>query len=169
MPPKRVPEAVKSAEECMLPYGKHNNVIKWKKHMQTIVTELYGIIGMFFTANERYELPRTSMRDYPVDSDEESESSESDEESESSESEVEEEGVDALALPQAMIATLATEKAERAAAREVRNDRKRKVAERARIKFREDDYIQREKDLKAQKEHERTVYPMMWRLMSPAS
>ena len=64
MPPKRVP---KSAEECMLLYGKHNNVIKWKEHMQTIVTELYGIIGMFFTTNERYELPRSSIRDYPVE------------------------------------------------------------------------------------------------------
>ena len=68
-----------------------------------------------------------------------------------------------------MIATLAAEKTERAAAREVRNDRKRKVTERARIKFREDDYIQREKDLKAQKEHERTVYSIMWRRMFPAS
>ena len=160
MPRKRVPEAIKSAEECMLLYGKHNNVIKWKEHMQTIITELYGIIGMFFTTNERYELPRTSMSDYPLDSDEESESSES---------EAEEEGVETPALPPAIIATLAAEKAERAAAREVRNGIKRKVAERARIKFREDDYIQRKKDLKAQKEHERTVYPMMWRRMSPAS
>ena len=47
----------------MLLYGKHNNVIKWKEHMQTIITELYGIIGMFFTTNERYELPRVSYRD----------------------------------------------------------------------------------------------------------
>ena len=69
MPPKRVPEAVKSAEECMHLYRKHNNVNKWKEDMQTIVTKLYGIIGMFFAKNERYELPRTSMRDYPVDSD----------------------------------------------------------------------------------------------------
>ena len=160
MPPKRAPEAVKSAEECMLLYGKHNNVIKWKEHMQTIVTELYGIIGMFFTTNERYELPRTSMRDYPVDSDEESESSES---------ETEEEGIEAPALSPEMIATLAAEKAERAAAREVRNDRKRKIAEKARVKFREDDYFQRKKDLKAQKEHKRTVYPMMWSVVQIGS
>ena len=121
MPPKHcyVPEALKSAEECMLLYGKHNNVIKWKEHMQTIVTELYGIIGMFFTTNERYELPRSSIRDYLV---------ESDEESESSEYEAEEEGVEAPAL-----STVVAEKAERAAAREVRNDRKRKIAERAKV------------------------------------
>ena len=160
MPPKRVPEAVKSNEECILLYGKHNNVIKWKEHMQTIITELYGIIGMFFTTNQRYKLPRVSYRDYPVDSSSESESSES---------EVEEEGVEAPALSAEMIATIAADKAVRATARGVRNDRKRKIAERARAKFREDDYIQRKKDLKAQKEHERTVYPMMWKRMSPAS
>ena len=85
------------------------------------------------------------------------------------ESEAEEEEVEAPTLSPEMIATLVAEKAKRAAAREVRNDRKRKIAERARVKFREDDYIQRKKDLKAQKEHERTVYPMMWRRMSPAS
>ena len=90
--------------------------------MQTIITELYGIIGMFFTTNERYELPRVSYRDYPVDSSSESESSES---------EVEEEGVEAPALSAEMIATIAADKAVRATARGVRNDRKRKIAERA--------------------------------------
>ena len=29
--------------------------------MQTIVTELYGIVGMFFTTDVRYELPRTIL------------------------------------------------------------------------------------------------------------
>ena len=57
MPPKRAAEAVKSTEEYMLYIGKYNNVIKWKEQMQTIITELYGIVGMFFTTNERYELP----------------------------------------------------------------------------------------------------------------
>ena len=94
MPPKRVPEAVKSNEECILQHGKHNNIIKWKELMQTIITELYGIVGMFFITNERYELPRVSYRDYPVDSSSESEGSES---------EAEEEGVEAPALSAAMI------------------------------------------------------------------
>ena len=46
--------------------------------MQTVVTELYGIVGMFFTTNVRYELPRVSYRDYPADSSSESSSSEDD-------------------------------------------------------------------------------------------
>ena len=37
----------------MLLIGKNNNVIRWKEQMQTIVTEQYGIIGMFFNTNER--------------------------------------------------------------------------------------------------------------------
>ena len=41
--------------------------------------------------------------------------------------------------------------------------------ERSRAKLKEDEYIQRKRDLKAQKEHERTLYPMMWRRMSLAS
>ena len=60
MPPKRAVEALKSAEECILQHGKHGNVIKWREHMQTIVTELYGIVGMFFTTGVRYELPKLS-------------------------------------------------------------------------------------------------------------
>ena len=156
MPPKRVPEAVKSAEECMLLYGKHNNVIKWKEHMQTMVTELYGIIGMFFTTNKRYQLPRVSYADYSS-------------ESESSDSEDEEVDPDAPALSPEEIVILAAEKAARATAREARNGRRRRIAKKARVKFREDEYIQRKKDLKTQKENERTVYPMMWKRMSPAS
>lgn len=85
MPPKRAVEALKSNDECILLFGKQNNVIKWKEHMQTIVTELYGIVGMFFTTNERFRLPHTSYRDYPM-------SSESDEESSDSESENESDG-----------------------------------------------------------------------------
>ena len=142
----------------MLLYGKHNNVIKWKEHMQTMGTELYGIVGMFFTTNKRYQLLRVSYTDYSS-------------ESESAESEDEDEVVDpdAPALSPEMIATLAAKKAARATARDARNGRRRKIAEKATAKFHEDDYIQRKKDLKAQKENERTVYPMMWKRMSPAS
>ena len=68
MPPKRAAEACTSTEECILQYGKHNNIIKWREYMQTIVTELYEIVGMFFTTDVRYELPRVSYRDYPADS-----------------------------------------------------------------------------------------------------
>ena len=48
--------------------------------MQTIIIELYGVVGMFFTTNK---LPRVSYRDYPVDSSLESEGSESEAEEES--------------------------------------------------------------------------------------
>ena len=48
--------------------------------MQTVETELYGIVGMFFITNVRYELPRVSYRDYPADSSSESSSSEDDDE-----------------------------------------------------------------------------------------
>ena len=64
MPSKRAVEAVKSTEECILQIGKFNNKIKWHESMQTIVTELYGIIGMFFTTDVRYELPRNAIK-YP--------------------------------------------------------------------------------------------------------
>ena len=80
MPPKRAAEALKSTEECTLQYGKHNNIIKWREHMQTVVTELYGIVGMFFTTNVRYELPKVQYRDFPVDSSSESSSAEEEEE-----------------------------------------------------------------------------------------
>ena len=52
------------------------------------------------------------------------------------------------------------------AARLARNERRRKASERLRTKFNEDDYIQRKRDLKTQRENERTMYPMMWKRMS---
>ena len=62
MPPKCAVEAVKSAEECILQIGEYNNIIKWRESMQTVVTELYGIVGMFFTTDVRYELPRSAIK-----------------------------------------------------------------------------------------------------------
>ena len=128
--------------------------------MQTIATELYGIVGMFFTTNKRYEHPRLTYRDYPADSSEESSSSDSEDEASDAEKPV--------ANP-AQLEAEAREKAERSADRAARNARRRKASEKARAKFREDDYIQRKRDLKSQKVIERTLYPMMWRRMSPAS
>ena len=128
--------------------------------MQTIATELYGIVGMFFTTNKRYEHPRLTYRDYRADSSEESSSSDSEDEASDADKPV--------ANP-AQLEAEAREKAERSADRAARNARRRKASEKARAKFREDDYIQRKRDLKSQKENERTLYPMMWRRMSPAS
>ena len=122
MPPKRAAEALKSTEECTLQYGKHNNIIKWREHMQTVVTELYGIVGMFFTTNIRYELPRVSYRDYPADSSSESSSSEEEEEAA--------EGQPAPAVdPEA--AAYAAARPARVIARMARNERRRKASERS--------------------------------------
>ena len=155
MPPKRAVEALKSTEECTLQYGKCSNIIKWREHMQTIVTELYGIVGMFFTTNERYELPKASHRDYHSDSS--SESSEYDTEEEESDE------TDA-AVPARSAAEVAA-KAARAAVRLASRERKRKASEKSRAKFKEDAFIQRKRDLKTQRENERTVFPMMWKRM----
>ena len=43
------------------------------------------------------------------------------------------------------------------------------MSERSKTKFREDDYIQRKRDIKQQYANERTMYPMMWKRMSVAS
>ena len=126
--------------------------------MQAIVTELYGIVGMFFTTDVRYELPR-SILDFSDGSSSEGSTSES-------EPEVDE----ALpAVDPALRIAYAAGKTARAAAREVRNERRRKANERSKAKIREDDYIQRRRDLKTQRDHERTVYPMMWKRMSATS
>jgi hypothetical protein len=44
---------VKDATECVLRIGKNNNVVLWKEEMQTAVTAMFGLTGMFFTTNER--------------------------------------------------------------------------------------------------------------------
>ena len=157
MPLKRAAEAFESTEECILQYGKHNNIIKWREHMQTIVTELYGIVGMFITTDVRYELPRFSYRDYPADSSSESSSSEEDEEIVEGQPEP---------VPDPEAVAYAAARPAHIAARLARNERRRKASERLRTKFNEDDYIQRKRDLKTQRENERTMYPMMWKRMS---
>jgi hypothetical protein len=60
MPPKRSPDIPKEPAECILRYGKSNNVIQWAEEMQTAVTALYGLTGMFFTTNKSYRPPRVS-------------------------------------------------------------------------------------------------------------
>ena len=113
--------------------------------MQTVVTELYGIVGMFFTINVRY-------RDYPADSSSESSSSENDDEIVEGQ---QEQAPDPEALAYAAARPACT------AARQARNERRRKASELSRAKFKEDDYIQRKRDVKTQKDNERTMYPMM--------
>ena len=123
--------------------------------MQTIVTELYGIVGMFFTTGVRYELPKLSYEDYPSNSSSES-SDESDEE------------VPVVHGPVDPVRTAAAAaaKAARAAVRLAKSEKQRKATQKSRAKFRENEYIQRKKDLKTQHENERTVFPMMLKRMS---
>ena len=80
MPPKRAVEGLKIAEDCILQIGKQNNVIRWKEQMQTIVTEQYGIIGMFFSTNQRYVIPKSPKDISESSSEAESTESESDRE-----------------------------------------------------------------------------------------
>ena len=103
--------------------------------MQTLVAELYGIVGMFFTTNVKYELPRSSSRDYPAESSSKSSSSESEEE-------IVEDPPVPNAERAAERAANAAARPARVVARTARNERRRKAAERSRTKFKEDDYIQ---------------------------
>ena len=99
--------------------------------MQTIVTELYGIVGMFITTDVRYELPRFSYRDYPADSSSKISSSEEDEETVEGQPKP-------VSDPEAV--AYAAARPARIAARLARNERRRKASERLRTKFKEDDY-----------------------------
>jgi hypothetical protein len=60
MPPKRIPDVPNEPAECILRYGKNSNVVQWAEEMQTAVTALYELTGMFFTTNQSYRPPRVS-------------------------------------------------------------------------------------------------------------
>jgi hypothetical protein len=61
MPRKRSLDISKEPAECILRCGKtSNNELQWAEEMQTAVTALYGLTGMFFTTNRRYRPPRVS-------------------------------------------------------------------------------------------------------------
>ena len=143
MPQKCAVEAAESTEECILQIGKFSNIIKWRESMQTIVTEL----GMFFTTDVRYELPRTAFKNL--------DESESEDSTSASDSEA-----NPAISPEVRAAYLAGKPA-RDAARETRNERRRRSNDHSRAKYKEEDYLQRKRDLIAQKEHERTIFPMM--------
>jgi hypothetical protein len=67
MPQKKSNEPAQDAAECVLRIGKNNNVVQRKEEMQTTVTALYGLAGMFFTTNERYVQPFPREKDYVPD------------------------------------------------------------------------------------------------------
>ena len=120
------------------------------------------MVGMFFTTDVRYKLPRTAIK-Y-------SEAFASEGSTSESEDEPEVEGVVARpVVPPEVCAAYAAGKAARDAARETRNERRRRSNDRSRAKYREEEYLQRNHDLNAQKEHERAIFPMMWKRMSTDS
>jgi hypothetical protein len=119
MPQKKSNEPAQDATECVLRIGKNNNVVQWKEEMQTTVTALHGLTGLFFTTNGRYVqlFPREEdcVPDFPESDDEVEE---------------EGEGLDAEGepLPAADLAALAI-------AREAAANARREVKRRAREKL----------------------------------
>ena len=59
--------------------------------------------------------------------------------------------------------------ARRAAKQKARKDSRRKSKQKSKLKIRDEDRAIRKKDLKEQRENERTIYPMMWKRMSLGS
>ena len=101
--------------------------------MQTRVTALYGIVGMFFTTDVRHELPRTAIK-YP-------DASASEDSTLESEDEPEVDGEARPLVPPEVHAAYAAGKAARDAAREIRNERRRKSNDRSRAKYKEEEYL----------------------------
>jgi hypothetical protein len=64
IPQKKASEPGQDAAECVLKIGKNNNVVQWKEAMQTELTAQFGLVGMFFTTNERCVKPLPSEEDY---------------------------------------------------------------------------------------------------------
>jgi Zinc knuckle len=158
MPPKKSNEPLKDAAECILRIGKNNNVVQWKEEMQTTVTALYGLTGMFFTTNERYVQPFPREEDYIPDF---PESDDEDEEEVGEQLDAEGEPLPAVDVAAQAVA--------REAAANARMETKRRAREKLISKLREGAYEGRRKAMEIQKANERTVWPMMWTRMSQAS
>ena len=162
MPPKRAVEATKDTTECILRYGKSNNVVQWSDEMQTATTALYGLTGMFFTTNRSYVPPRVNEEDIALslpDSDEEDDDDD-DEESE----EVAQTATQSSVRP-AVRVTRPKAKTQK----ELRQEAKLKDNEKLIAKLREGAYESRRKTIQSISEDERKIWPMMWVRMSPAS
>ena len=156
MPPKKAVAVPKEPAECILRYGKSNNVIQWAEEMQTATTALYGLTGMFFTTNERYRPPRVTEKAilrafYESDSEEEDEESVDEDES--------------AGQAAARAAAAAARKREKKAAREAQIKKDEKIL----TKLREGTHEARRKKVEAIEDSEKKIFPMMWEKMSPAS
>jgi hypothetical protein len=154
MPPKKSVEPAKDAVECVLRIGKNNNVVQWKEEMQTAVTALYGLTGIFFTTNERHVQPFPREEDYVPDF------PESDDENAEEVALLDAEGEPLPAVD------IAAQVVAQEAAANARRETKRRAKEKLILKLREGAYEGRRKAMETQKAHERTVWPMMWKRMS---
>jgi hypothetical protein len=67
MSQKKANEPGQDATEWVLRIGKNNNVVQWKEEMQTAVTAMVGMTGMFFTTIERYKPQFPREEDYVPD------------------------------------------------------------------------------------------------------
>jgi hypothetical protein len=163
MPSKKSIETHKKAAGCILKYGKSNNVIQWAEEMQTAVTALYGLTGIFFTTNQSYIPPRVREQDilqefYESDEDELEDYDEDEDD--------EEAGVRVLTSSQTAAHTArAKAKAARDSAKEARVKKDEKIL----YKICESKHDRRLKLIDTIRENEQKIYPMMWVAMSPAS
>jgi hypothetical protein len=55
MPPKKSVDVPKEKQECILKYGKQNNVVQRSEEMQIEVESHYGSVGEFFTTMKATE------------------------------------------------------------------------------------------------------------------
>ena len=164
MPQKKNAELPKEKQECILRYGKQNNVVQWAEEMQTEIEAEYGSIGEFLTTNKSYIYPRVSERELASalpDSDEE------DSEYEDAEDEDDEDltAAEKAARVEERAAGRARAEAERNARRDATQRRNDKILS----KLREGAYEGRRKAMAQQKEAEKKIWPLMWVKMSPAS
>jgi hypothetical protein len=129
MPQKKASELAQDAAECVLKIGKNNNVVQWKEAMQTELTaQQFGLVGMFFTTNER------DVQPFPREDDYIPEFPESDDEDEEAAVLVDAEGEQ---LPAVEIAAQAVA---REAAAQARRDVKLRAREKLILKLREGAY-----------------------------
>ena len=158
MPPKRAVEATKDTSECILRYGKSNNVVQWADEMQTAVTALYGLTGTFFTTDQSYIPPKVNedliLRSLNY----------SDEDEEEDEIEEEEEPTSS-ARPVGRAGARVRAKT----VKELRREAKAKSDDKLISKLREGAYASRMKAMERIEDDERKIWPMMWVRMSPSS
>jgi hypothetical protein len=164
MPPKRSPDIPKVSAERILRYGKSNNVIQWAEKMQTEMTALYGLTGIFFTTNRSLRPPRvteeTILKSF-YESDEEEEEYEDEYEDDDGEGPT---SAQVAARPAAAAArTTALAKAK--TAREARIKKDEKILS----KLREGAHEARRKAVQEIESNEKKIYSKMWMKMSAAS